>query len=70
MIKHNVISSNISKIGYDEELKILEVDFVRGTSYQYVDVPKKLYLELMGSESKGKFLIANIKPNYSYAKLN
>jgi len=46
----------------------LEVGFRSGSVYQYFDVPEALYLELMSSDSKGKFLHANIKNSYRFVK--
>ena len=44
-----VASSNIASVGYDKEAHILEIEFHHGAIYQYVDVPEKVYEELMNS---------------------
>lgn len=64
-----VSSSNISAIGYDVDSQMLEVEFNNGSVYQYTGVPESEYEGLMGADSKGKYLHANIKSRYSHMKL-
>lgn len=65
----SVESSNIVEVGYTDT-NALFVLFKGGGSYLYLDVPKETYEELKKSESAGKFLNANIKPNYKFEALN
>jgi hypothetical protein len=46
----------------------LEVEFNNGAIYQYFGVPMNLYELLMASDSKGKFLNANVKPVFEYSR--
>jgi hypothetical protein len=62
-------SSNIESVGYDPETQTMEVEFTNGNVYQYFDVPQAVQEELMRAESAGKFLNAQIKGVYRYAKL-
>ena len=39
MDRQSVRSSNISSIGYDENNRILEIEFRHGGIYQYLNVP-------------------------------
>jgi hypothetical protein len=64
-----VSSSNIASIGYDAKTLTLEVEFRDGSIYQYFDVPETVYQEFMRASSKGRFLHANIKGNYRYARV-
>jgi hypothetical protein len=64
-----VSSSNITSIGYAEDSKILEIEFHNGGVYQYFNVPKSVYEELMSADSHGKYLNATIKPTYKYCKV-
>lgn len=64
-----VNSSNVSSIGYDVDGQVLEVEFHNGSVYQYAGVPPSEHEALMTSDSKGKFLHANIKSRYSCTKL-
>jgi len=64
-----VSSSNISAIGYDADSQTLEVEFTNGAVYSYTGVPSGEHDGLMGADSKGKYLHANIKTRYSFVKL-
>ncbi len=64
-----VESTNILEIGFDEESSTLEIEFKEGSVYQYFDVPKAIYDQMMNAESKGKYLAAHIKGFYRYVKV-
>ena len=64
-----VSSSNISAIGYDADNNVLEVEFTNGAVYSYSGVPPGEYETFMNADSKGKYLHANIKNRYPFAKL-
>lgn len=65
-----VDSSTIEAIGYDAANQELHVRFLKsGETYVYYGVGEWVFVELMQSDSKGKYLNANIKPNYQCAKL-
>lgn len=64
-----VDSSCVVSIGYDVESMTLEIEFIKGTVYQYFDVPEAIYQELMVAESIGRYLNNNIKDNYRVAQL-
>lgn len=51
-----VKSSNVFAIGYDKERKILQVEFKKGSIYEYYDVPESVFNEFMNAESKGRFM--------------
>lgn len=65
-----VKSSNLKAVGYDEEKRILYVDFLNGAKYQYFDVPRFLFEELLKADSKGSYLDRRIKKgHYKYQKV-
>jgi hypothetical protein len=65
-----VDSSNIEAIGYDVAALELHVRFLKsGETYVYYAVEEWRYQEFMQADSKGKYLNAEIKPNYQCAKL-
>jgi KTSC domain-containing protein len=59
-----VESSAIAKIGYSKRRHILEIEFVNGAVYRYVEVPVAVYRDLMSSESKARFYDSNIRGHY------
>lgn len=63
-----VASSNIAAVGYDKEAQILEIEFHHGAIYQYVDVPEKVYEELMSSPSQGAYFMNELKDKFKYQK--
>ncbi len=61
-----VISSNIAAIGYDKGAQVLEIEFHHGAVYQYVDVPERVFEELMSSPSIGAYFMNEIKRKFEY----
>ena len=59
-----VESSAIAKVGYSKRRHILEIEFVNGAVYRYLDVPAMVYRALMAAESKARFYDSNIKRHY------
>lgn len=62
-------SSNIAGFLYDEASQTLTVEFKQGSKYNYYDVPQHIFDGLNIADSKGKYLNANIKGHYRYARL-
>lgn len=70
MMRTPVSSSNIRSIGYDENSKILEIEFNNGSVYQYYNVPAEVYNGLMSAPSHGRYLDTYIKKGpYQYRKI-
>lgn len=60
MDRHNVFSSNLRSVGYDELTNTLEIKFNNGNVYCY-NVPKSTYINLMNASSKGSYFSTHIK---------
>lgn len=61
------LSSNISKVDYDTETKVLGITFKNKSGekrYEYQGVPRELYDQMIAAPSTGKFFYANIKGKY------
>lgn len=56
MTRVPVESSMLTAIGYDEATKELEAVFRTGAVWRYRGVPKKVYRELLASDSKGGYM--------------
>lgn len=65
----NFNSSNIKKIGYQNDAKVLLVTFVSGSVYMYKDVPAEVFEDFVRAQSKGKFFHANIRGKYTTTKI-
>src|SRR6266481_7850612 len=59
-----VHSTAIAKIGYSKRRRILEIEFVNGAIYRYLDVAPSVYRDLMSAESKARFYDSNIRRHY------
>lgn len=67
---HEVKSSNIAKLGYDQESKTLYVKFLSGVTWSYAEVPEEEYKALSEAESVGKhFAVIRKNPKYVGTKL-
>lgn len=69
MDRRPVRSSDLAAVGYDAESQILEIEFLKGGTYQYFDVPGSVYEGLMTAPSHGKFFHAHIRDKYRYTKI-
>lgn len=63
-----VSSSNIAAIGYDEEKKVLRIEFNSGRVYDYAEVPKRVYDGLLRADSVGRYFHVHVKDQYSYSE--
>lgn len=68
MKMEKVKSSSLVEVGYDESALILRVSFQNST-YDYYNVPKRIYEELMSAHSKGQYHSNNIKNRYRNMRL-
>jgi len=64
-----VQSSAIAKVGYSKRRHILEIEFVNGAIYRYLDVPSSVYRDLMSAESQTRFYDFNIKKKYRSVRI-
>lgn len=69
VIRIPVRSSNIRSIGYDLESHTLEIEFLSGGLYQYLNVPEQVYDELMRASSYGSYFHRHIKERYKWVKI-
>ncbi len=59
-----VHSTAIAKVGYSKRRRILEIEFVNGAIYRYLNVPASVYRDLMSAQSKARYYDMNIKGTY------
>ncbi|MFD1000354.1 KTSC domain-containing protein [Ohtaekwangia kribbensis] len=69
MERINVQSTNIASIGYDASTMTLEIEFLNGNVYQYLDVPQSVSDALMATQSYGQYLAEHIKGKYRYVRV-
>jgi hypothetical protein len=68
MQRHPVTSSNIAEVGYSDQDQVLELLYTSGLTYQYFEVPRRVFEELLQAESIGRYVNANIKGHFRYAR--
>ena len=63
-------SKQIYRFAYDYDHTSLLVEFRSKNRdiYQYLGVPLNVFMDMMVSESKGKYLNSNIKKKFNYQK--
>ena len=67
---HEVVSSNISFIGYQEDTKSLYVTFKKGQTYKYNNVSEEVFKEFLNAPSVGSYYKSNIIGKYISEKIN
>lgn len=64
-----VNSEAINGVTYYSEIERLIVQFTSGTQYEYVKVPKHVYIGIREANSKGRFLHKYIFGRYEFKRL-
>ena len=64
-----VRSSSVASVGYDRRRRVLEVEFLDGSLYQYDDVAVDEHDALLAAESKGAYFNAHIRERYPCRRL-
>jgi KTSC domain-containing protein len=64
-----VNSSNVKKVGYDSERRVLRAEFRGGGTYDYSGVPPTAYSEMMDGRSIGSYLHNEVKPRFAQHKV-
>ena len=59
-----VQSRALAAVGYSKRLRALEVEFKRGGTYRYFDVPPAVYQQLRAAESKAGFYNRHVRGKY------
>lgn len=62
-------SSNVMKVAYDQDRKLLLVEFLKGGVYRYDGISRKTFGELVSAESVGIYLASEIKGKYTERKI-
>jgi len=69
MDKILVNSSNLISAGYDTATQVLEIEFKTGSTYQYMNVPQRIYQGLMTAGSKGQYLHDHILNQFDFTEV-
>ncbi len=66
MERQPVSSTSIHSVGYEPKKQVLEIEFQSGEVYDYFDVPREVYVDLMHADSHGQYFIQHIRDEYRY----
>jgi hypothetical protein len=64
-----VHSSNVASAGYSSHLRALEIEFVRGAVYRFLEVPPRISREFFAAESKGRFIAERLRGKYEFVRV-
>jgi hypothetical protein len=67
MRRRPVNSSSVRSIGWSDGT--LELEYVNGYIYQYLDVPQPTYAALLVASSIGAYVNEHIKPYYDFTEI-
>ena len=59
-----VKSRILRSVGYDDNTKILEIEFQNGLVYQFLNVPLKVYTDLIRSSEIGKYFTEKVRSRF------
>lgn len=62
--RHPVESRALAAVGYSKRLRALEVEFKRGGTYRYLEVPRSVYERLLAADSKAGFYNRHVRGKY------
>jgi hypothetical protein len=69
MRRKPVSSSVIASVGYAARTRTLEIEFLSGRIYQYLDVDREKYDALLLAPSLGTFFNAHIRDDYLFVRV-
>jgi hypothetical protein len=64
-----VQSSMMTSVRYKNDERELDITFTSGKTYRYLNVPPKVYFDLLDAGSKGEFFNDNIKDEFVFAEV-
>ncbi len=64
-----VLSREIEWIGYEHKKRMLQVEFIAGSIYQYDNVPERIYHDFLVAPSYGRFFETQVKGKFTYRKI-
>ncbi|MBA3272607.1 MAG: KTSC domain-containing protein [Chthoniobacterales bacterium] len=64
-IPHEAVASRaLASVGYSKRLHALEIEFHRGGTYRYFEVPPVVHTQLLRAESKARYYNSRIRGKY------
>ncbi len=70
MIRQPLYASSLISIGYDDEERTLEVEFKDGSINQYINVPYRIYQELLSASAPDSYFDTNVRNSYYLRRIH
>jgi len=64
-----VESTTLATVGYDQNLRRLQLEFCSRTVYLYFGVPAAVYEALLDAPSKGQYFNGTVRGRYPYRQI-
>jgi hypothetical protein len=65
LLERQPVKSRILRsMGYNDSTKILEIEFQNGLVYQFLEVPPKIYADLVRSAEIGKYFTDKVRTKF------
>jgi hypothetical protein len=61
-----VQSSTLRSVRYDCDARALDITFMSGQTYRYLNVPSEVYVDFIAAGSKGEYFNRNIKDAFHH----
>jgi hypothetical protein len=61
-----VQSSTLRSVRYDRDARALDITFIGGQTYRYLNVPSEVYVDFIAAGSKGEYFNHNIKDAFHH----
>jgi hypothetical protein len=69
MQRFPIPSTEFTKVGYQEDLETLEIQFVKGGVYQFFNVPPTVFNEFMSASSKEGYYHSKIGERFPCSRI-
>lgn len=69
VIERTFDSSQVKRIQYNDQTKVMRITFKSGATFDYADVPESVWEAAKEADSIGSFVSTNIKGTYTYTKV-
>jgi len=70
IVEYQETINKASILDYEFKSQVLQVHFSDGSSYEYFDVPRAIYVKLVNADSPGRFARRHIFNSYIYRSQN
>jgi hypothetical protein len=61
MFRIKISSEDVQSVGYDRDNSVLEIELMQAGTFQYFNVPEKVYARFLNSKSYGDYFLKNIR---------